>query len=396
MTTKFSPECRLVFRTAGPSAAYPGTTDLARDEVDWRRVLYIAEKEVAGAALWRALERVGEAAVPPDVAAHLRRHAMVSDFRMMHLSERLQRTVRMFREHGVPVMLLKGAAIGALSDPTFRSRPMNDIDLLVRREDVDRALAAVVAAGWPPNEDPLLSDLMRDHHHLPPFFDQRIPDLRLELHVGLLPPGRAFQIDEAEFWAAASPAKAPFEGATVPSAEHLLLHACMHFAWSHTMHFGAWRTMRLANSLVETGLVDWERFIALAGRVGCESSCYWTLRLAHRLGGVPVPAVVLDRLAVPPQEWLRGALERFFVADIATGEGPPSPSLRVTRFLWRLALRPAPGTDEVDGHWKHDPRWARSPVVDVASETTPARLVRHARGIRRWWNFARRTLVSPD
>ncbi len=394
MTSPLSPECRLVFRTAGPGDAAAEVAALAAGPIDWGRVVYLAEKESASSATWRALEAAG-APVPADLAAHLRRFTMVSDFRMMRLADRLAATVRAFRERGIPVMLLKGAAIGALVDPTFRSRPMNDIDLLVRRADLRVAREAVLAAGWPPNDDVAMHELLRDHHHLPPFFDAQVPDLRLELHDAVLPPGASFAIDTDDLWHDSAPAPAPFEGALVPSPEYLLLHASVHFAWAHTMHFGAWRTMRLIHEVVERR-PSWDAFVALARRAGGASSAYWTLRLATRLSGVRVPPSVLDRLAVPPQAWLRDMLERHFIADIATGEGTPSPSIRVSRFLWRLALRP-PTDEGFDGHWKHDPRWGRSRGADVGqAESTVEHLLRHARGVRRWWDFARRTLGASD
>lgn len=386
-----SVECRLVFGTAGPADVAEG---LDADAVDWGRVAYLAERELAESALWRALERVAPRRVPPAVADDLRRHAMLRDFRMMHLAERLGATVQAFAARGVPVLLLKGAAIGAITDPTFRARPMNDIDLLVRPADAERARAAVLAAGWPPNDAPALRDLPRDHHHLAPFYDARIPDLRLELHVALLAPGSMFDVDEDEYWRDAERAPAPFEGALVPSSEHLLLHACVHFAWSHMLQFGAWRTFRLVNALVETARIDWAAFLSLAERAGGGASCYWTLRLARRLAGVRVPDAVLGSLELPSQRWLRDVLERCFIADIATGEGPSSPSVRLSRTLWRLAMHPGAASDAAHRH-RTDPRWARPGARDEP-ESARQRVLRHAKGIRNWWDFATRTLVPRD
>lgn len=50
---------------------------------------------------------------------------------------------------GIDVLLLKGAAIAT---STYRDghRPMNDLDLLVRRDQADAAIAALTAAGWTP------------------------------------------------------------------------------------------------------------------------------------------------------------------------------------------------------------------------------------------------------
>lgn len=367
-------------------------TALAQEALDWTRVLYIAEKEVAATPLWRALERSGDTGrVPAALADRMRRHAMVSDFRMLHLARRTQETVRELSRRGVPVMLLKGAAVGALVDPSFRERPMIDLDVLVRRSDLERARAAIVDAGWPENRDPKLEELLRDQHHLPPFIDPQLKDVRLELHFALLPPDNPFRLSEDDLWSAAIAAPEPFSGAVLPSAEHQLLHASTHFAWAHSMRFGAWRTIRLINSLLAARPVDWERFITVARETGAAHSCYWTLRLAARLGSAAVPASVLDRLRLPGPEWIHEALERHFISQIASGEGPSSPSMRVSRLLWQLALRPGWGSRAYAGRWDTDHRWEHA-RGEFSDERVPGRIMRHAKGIRRWWDFAAHTL----
>lgn len=386
-----SAECRIVFRSAGPGDASADVAALSRGPIDWVRTLYIAEKEAAGTALWRALERGGADAVPVAYADRLRRLAMVSDFRMMRLSERLRATIQAFREHGLQVILLKGAALGAMTDATFRERPMIDIDLLVRKEDVGAAADVVLRAGWLQHGNPALPELMRAHHHLPPFVDPVVPDLRLELHVAMLPSDHAFTLGDGPIWHDARPAPAPFEGSLLPSPHHLLFHACTHFAWSHAMRFGAWRTLRVVNSLMASGSIDWPSFTDLAVRSGAGSYCYWTLRMGQRMAGLQVPPQAMERLAVPSREWMRRALERHFIGEIATGEWPMSPSLRLSRALWRLAMQTSADGNDTVSRWQHDSRWASARPTESAS--SQGHVLRHLKGLGRWWNFASRTLV---
>jgi hypothetical protein len=392
-----SAECRLVFRAANPRDAARDVARFVREPVDWRRATFIAEKELAVAALWHALEAGGATAVPPAaVAERLRRRALVSGFRMLRLSDRLRATVTAFAARGIPVMLVKGAALGAMSDPTFRDRPMSDIDLLVREADLARAGEALRATAWVEHPDASLPGRLAGHHHLAPFLDPEVPDLRIELHRALLPAGHAFRIDEDEQWARATRAPAPFEGALLPAPEDLLLHACVHFAWSHAMRFGGWRTVRTVGVLVDQGRIDWPRFTTLALRSGTRTSCYWTLRLARRLAGIPVPDATLAALGHPRPRLVASGLERFFISDIATGEWFPSPSLRLSRALWRHAIRPPAGSVGHSGQWETDPKWEPGGAAASPPEGRVARAVRHARGFRRWWDFATRTLLPFD
>jgi hypothetical protein len=313
---------------------------------------------------------------------------------MQQLAQRLQETVASFAALGVPVLLLKGAALGALEDPSFRLRPMTDIDLLVRPADLPRARAALVQAGWAETDDPALHALLgTDHHHLPPFLDPRLPGLRVELHRAILPRDHSFAFDESHLFRDARPASAPFLGALVPTLEHLLLHACIHFAWQHAMQFGAWRTFRLAGAVIAARDFSWDRFVATAHIAKGATSCYWTLRLAQRMCGIAVPPDVLERLAPPTAEFLRAGLERHFIAALLPDEAPMSPSLGMSRLLWRLALRPRWSGHRAPRHWESDLEWRRVRTGDLP-EPALARVKRHAAGARAWWDFLSMTLFG--
>jgi hypothetical protein len=101
-----SPECRLVFLSANPVVNDAAIAEAVRGPVEWNRAVWIAEKEHAAAGLWRALERSARDIVPPNVADHLRKNAMVSDFKMLHLETRLQQTLAALKKRGVQGMLL--------------------------------------------------------------------------------------------------------------------------------------------------------------------------------------------------------------------------------------------------------------------------------------------------
>jgi hypothetical protein len=392
---ELSAECRLVFGSAHISPDMQAIGECLQRPLDWGRVITIAEAERATLVLWRVLSRADLTRVPPEAADRLRRSAMVYDFRMKRLESRLERTVGVLRERGVPVLLLKGAALAVSGYGGFTERPMSDLDLLIHPSDKQRARQAVIDAGWPETSDPVLHELLRDQHHMPPFMDPEQTGLRIELHTAFLPSEHPFEFDSERMWHGAGEAPARFRGASVPSHVHLLLHASLHFAWSHTMRFGAWRTFRDVSLLASKADLDWEALISIASRARAATSCYWTLRLAQRLSGADVPDDVLARLRPPTPDALLNALERHVIVGIAPGEGPPCPSAKLGNLLWRAALRPKWSGHAHVGRWDPDDKWGRALGRQTFNSPT-RKLTRHARGIRHWWRFATRTLIPFD
>lgn len=383
-------ETRLVYRTA--AAEFPAVERLAllSGVRDWGQLAQLAGREVAPLALWRALHEMREF-VPVEALAALQQGAVQLDLRMQQLARRAQQTTSALADAGVPCLLLKGAAVGAIIDPTFRARPMTDIDVLVHREDVKRAQAAVLAAGWNLTDNPVYLEMLQDAHHLPHFVDPTLPGMRLELHVMLMPDDQPFAFDEALLWRDARPATPPFNGALVPSANHILLHACVHFAWQHTLAFGAWRTFRVVSAMIAQPDFSWDRFAETAREVKAGTSCFWTLRLAQTMAEIPIPEHVLARLAPPTPTRVRNALERHFITQIAPGEGPTSPSIKLTRLLWRMALRPNWSGHANPGRYDPEQKWANA-YGNASTETRAQRIMRHARDIGNWTRFATRTL----
>jgi hypothetical protein len=388
-----SPECRLVFLSAGASCTAATVQEYVRAGLNWQRVLVITERERAVSGLWHVIERTSGADIPVDVMAHLRRSGRVSDFRMMYLGQRLRETLAQLRDAGIPVVLLKGAALAASVYPSFAERPMADADLLVRAGDIARARDVVRAAGWRESGDPVLSRLLEGHHHLPAFVDAGGTEIRLELHTALVPGESPFLLPTEEYWAAARPARDEFAGALVPAPAYLLLHACIHFAWSHTFDFGAWRTFRDVGELIATSRIDWDQFVDLARRSRAASACYWTLRLASRLSGAPVPDAVLARLRPPSPEALRRAIERHLVAGIALGEAPRCPSVTLSRVLWRMAIRPGWSGHGRASRFGKNANWELE-LHGVAPDPPSGRLLRHLGATRDWWRFVTRTLLA--
>jgi len=390
----------LVFAVARPAMPGDELRSLLPQVRNWGRALSIAEREGAVPTLWRAVKPFA-AELPEQAHTFLQARSALQDFRMSRLATRCADAIRELQARAVPALLLKGAAIGAYCDPSFRSRPMTDVDLLVRRDDLPAAREALAAAGWKQTDDAQLHSLLEGMQHEAPFFDAQLAGVRLELHTAILPPDHSFDFDPELLWERSVPAAAPFAGARLPSPEMLVLHGAIHFAWQHQMAFGAWRTLRGIALLVAQPEFDWTALVAEARTRRASSALHWTLRLGRRLGAFDaLPPATADALTSalaatrpPTPDLLAAGIERHVVAGIAPGEYPASPSMRVSRWLWLAAIRPGWSGHARAGRFDPEERWERARGT-ASTESQMEKLTRHGAAYQSWVRFVARTLLD--
>jgi hypothetical protein len=365
-------EARLLLLAATGADGDAAFRALMDERIEWADVIALAQRDRANAALWARVRAAGAERVPPEPCERLRRLAMVAAFRQGRLEARLAGALDALAAEGIPVLLLKGAALAAGVYGSFAERPMADLDLMV---PADRAAAAhrrLRADGWVPADgaEGALDALYAAHHHLAPLLDAEGSGVVLEVHVQPLPPGHPFAFGAAEMWRDAVPVRVGGRAALAPSAPHQLLHLCLHFAWAHALRSGAWRTLRDVRTLAAQAPPDWAAFAALARETRGASCAWWTMRLARGLMDAAVPARVMEELRPRLPDAAARGLERHFAATLFGGADCPSPWLQ--RRLWEMAVRP-----RAHGHGHARP-WLRDAQFTAAG-VAPAEAAERAR-----------------
>ena len=371
--TRLRPEVRLLVLSAGPPSVEPELRALVASEgINWRLVLELADLERATAILWRRIRGYAPPSLEPAVWEQFERMALVADFMSSYLEQRAGETLARLGAAGIEGTLLKGAALALSVYGSFFERPMGDIDLLVDPERADEAWRLAKEAGWEWDEGRYPVSNYVGHAHLPPLLDRRGRSLRLELHAALFVAGSPFVLSAEELKERGRVMPVGTGGGTaiVPCREHLLLHACIHFAWSHMMSFGTWRSLRDVVALTTAG-IDWALFEDEARRNRAESCAYWTLRFTQRLSGGTFPDDTMARLGRTTDSMWRGAAERHLEHELFP-IAPRCPSHLLRRRLWETAIQPGRAM-----HGSVRP-WILDDVGEVAgraeeSATEPAR-----------------------
>jgi len=223
---------------------------------------------------------------------------------------------------------LKGVHLAALIYPDPALRPMNDIDLLFRPDELPRAEAILETLGYGGKHKSASTGAGVTKHtatfrreaatgstpnpYLSPDADRMIePHGSLEeswygLRVDVTPGVRERAVTVE---LAGQPCR-------VLANEDLVLHLCAHFCFHLIM--GAPSMVQLADLLVvtERSRIDWPVFVARA--IATRSAPYGlaALTLAEKLLGALVPATVLDELSKATPTALRQRIAGLGLADV--------------------------------------------------------------------------------
>lgn len=350
------PEANLIFRLAGADGAF---VDDAHGQLDWHRLLKIASDENALFVFRDWLRSRNDVRLPPEVERLTAVLALDREFRMRLLEARLAESLEALNAAGIDVLLLKGGALAHTVYDSFVSRPMRDLDLLIRADRAEEGRDILLGIDW--SLDASLPDDVsyRAHHHLPPLLDAGRSGLRLEIHRALLPVEHPFRFDEEDIWRAARPVYVGAQRALVLHPTHQALHIAMHFAWSHMLKSGAWHAFRDFGAVIRAGLIDWSEFERTAAEWGASTCCYWSLCLAAGLARISVPDAVLQRLRPNLPDTVHRLLVRHFSRGLLRMHGS-CPSVGLERTLWAMAIQPSR-----HGHGRMRP-WAVSQELAVA------------------------------
>lgn len=253
---------------------------LTASSLDWDWIVRRAEAERLAALLYAIVRSLP---LPGAVLDRLRA-AWVSGRRQHLLGvEQLCRVLAAFEHEGVLALTLKGPALGEAlyQDPGLR--PFTDLDLLVRADDVPRAVSLLSALGYRHLDagHSLPYELAWRHAAAFVAAEGRPDRLPIDLHWGLLDsPGiaPAPPIDHGELWERAVKVDAWDQPARGLGPEDLLIYLAVHWALHHALSGLIWG-LDLALLLRRCGgNLDWEAVAERARRWRVAGALYFALR----------------------------------------------------------------------------------------------------------------------
>jgi hypothetical protein len=289
---------------------------LLQEGINWEYLLRTAYRHGVTPLLFWQLNAAAPEAIPENISNRLRIYFRNNNLRNLSLARELLGLLSNFEAHSIQAIPYKGPTLAALAYENLALREFDDLDILVRRQEVLRARELLASKGYRPEYRLTRAQEAAFTRYGDQYrYTRDDGGIVVELHWELA--SRAFSslLSTEQPWWRLEPIS--LGGGTVPtfSPEDLLVILCVH----GSMHL--WDRLGWVYDVAELVRVrreiDWERLMEQATALGCRRALFLGLLLAENLLGTSFPQEISQRLQADTvaKTLAREVGERLFQED---------------------------------------------------------------------------------
>ncbi len=294
---------------------------LLQQPLDWTQVLSLAlEHRVAPLLYWHVRAACPEL-LPKQAAEFLQAYFQRNEQRNNFLTGELCRLIDLLRANGIPAIPFRGPVFAAALYGHLGLRYFDDLDLMVHRQDVLKALDCLASEGFQPHFAYSRAQAAAFARAGNEFQLLRGRDrVNLGLHWRIAPRSFSVSHDAQLLWEGLQAVRLDGREWQTVAPENLLLISCIEGTRNLWRRLGSIGDLA---ELIETNKgLDWDALLATAGRVGCRRLLFVGLVLAKDLLEAAVPQEVLARAKQDPVvEALATKAKSWLFADSASSAG---------------------------------------------------------------------------
>ncbi|MCA1607316.1 MAG: nucleotidyltransferase family protein, partial [Acidobacteria bacterium] len=264
---------------------------LLREDVNWERLIALAQRHSLTPLLYWQLRHFNDNAVPATHLNNLRNRFYDNAARNLFLAEELLKIARLLETNGIRLIPYKGPALAVFAYGDLSLRRFGDLDIIVCKKDIARVKEVLVAEDYvlyPPLTNAQQAAVLRTQHSLA--FVNADKRIVLELHWDVAGKRFSAQYDPARVWQRLETVHVGGGTLATFSAEDQLFALCVHGS-KHLWERLAW-VCDIAELIVSHEEIDWAMMMLRARASGSWRMLALGLLLANEMFDAPLPAEV--------------------------------------------------------------------------------------------------------
>jgi hypothetical protein len=262
------------------------TDEILRLQVNWSRLIDLAEHHGVIPQLYRRLSTAG-GAVPPASLEAIRQHYETNARQALWLTRELLRILEHLESRGIPALPYKGPVLAEVLYDNVALRQFSDLDVLVHAADIARAKAAVAELGY---ELGIKLTPRQERAYLASGYEYTFDSAHgrnlLEIQWQILPRFYSIDFDVRGFFDRSAVVSMAGRSLRTLRVEDLMLVLCAHAA-KHVWTQLSW--LCDIAELARLPQLDWDTVQEAAKRLGIERIVAMSFFLANKLLGVRIP-----------------------------------------------------------------------------------------------------------
>ncbi len=271
-------EVELLLRCASTAPKVEAVRPLLEAEIDWQRLLEMAERHRVQPLLLHSLRRTHSAQVPAVVLDTLRERCFANTAKNLFLAGQLVRLLALLRARRIPVIAFKGPSLALMAYPDLSLRQIGDLDLLVQELDYVRVCHLLASQGMRCTADWGWESSFVDQAGL----------VCVDLHRTIAPPYFPIRFDFQCLYRRRVQLDGPGGAICTLAPEDMLIVACVQVAKDgHRQRCMLSKVCDIAELLHSQPDLDWVEIHRRSARLGCRRVLALGLHLARELLDTP-------------------------------------------------------------------------------------------------------------
>lgn len=290
---RFNPEGELLLccsRTQLDESTKKQIQLLIEQEINWSRLLQIAEKHRVIPLLYHGLRLSCPDAIPREIYHDLKGRFYVNTHKNFLLTNELIRLISVFRDQNIRSIPYKGTLLASSVYGKLSFRQVWDIDFIVHQRDFNKSGDLLLSEGYK-----LIESLDQEQSF---YCDER--NIEVDLHWGITPIPFPVSFDFDSFWS--NTCSTTIQGNSIQtfSQEDLLLILCIQVAkdsWERRQRLEHLiKVCDIAELIQSHPSINWDEVIAKAQQLGTLRMVYFGLSLSRRLLGTTIPEKIWQQI----------------------------------------------------------------------------------------------------